>query len=389
MIRKPPVTPLYFDFAATTPCDDRVVQAMLPYFSRNFGNPSSRNHQYGIAAASAVETAREQVAQLIGATPMELTWMSGATEANNTALRGFASRRVHKSGAGGHIVTSSIEHSSVLEACRLLASQGYAITFVAPTPAGITPPDAIAKALRPDTILVSLCWANGEIGVVNDIPAVGSLCRERGIALHVDASQIVGKLPVNVRDAHVDLLTCSSHKTYGPKGVGALYTRHGRPRMELDPLIVGGGQENERRAGTLNVPAIVGFGKACALRSSEMHAEASSLRGLRDLLENELLLQVACARRNVTARNRLHHIANIGFSGLRGRLIDLLEDRIACSAGSACSSGNSDASHVLLALGIVEDIARNSLRLSLGRSTTVDDVHSAVAIISEAVKSLE
>lgn len=379
--------PIYLDHAATTPCDPRVVAAMLPYFTEYFGNPSSRKHRYGSEARVAVENARKQAANLTGASPEEVHWTSGATEANNLVLLGCvdALRRTRRDEI--HIITSTIEHSSIQEPCSNLEADGVHVTYLCPTSDGVVDPGDLTAAIRNDTALVSLCWANNETGVVNDIDAMGHICRERGILFHSDGTQIIGKLPVSEQAAMVDLLTWSAHKIFGPKGVGGLIVRRRKPRISLDPRTFGGGQEQGLRPGTLNVPGIVGFGAACQLRLDEMLAESARVGRLRDLLESQILKQLPNAQVNGIGAERVPHITNIGFSSLPELVIDHLTG-IACSSGSACSSGDGRPSRVLVEMGVNEDIASNSLRLSLGRETTDATIGKAAEEIVRVVRRL-
>lgn len=381
------VPPIYLDYAATTPCDQRVLAAMLPYFTEYFGNPNSRKHWYGSEARVAVENARKQAAALVGASPEEVCWTSGATEANNIAILGCvdALRRMPRDSI--HVITSTIEHSSIHEPCRYLESTGVRVTYLRPTRDGVLDPGDISAAISNDTVLLSLCWANNETGAVNDIEAIGRICREHGIVLHADGTQIIGKLPVSEQAGAVDLLTWSAHKICGPKGVGCVVVRRRKPRIDLDARTFGGGQEQGLRPGTLNVPGIVGFGVACQLRSDEMPAESVRVCRLRDSLEGQILKQLPNAQVNGIGAPRVPHITNIGFSSLPELVIDHLSE-IACSSGSACSSGDGRPSRVLVEMGVNEDIAANSLRISLGRETTDAAVGEAAEEIVRVVRRL-
>jgi cysteine desulfurase len=379
---------IYLDYAATTPCDPRVLAAMLPFFGERFGNPGSRTHPYGWDAAEAVERARRQAANLVGGEPQEIIWTSGATESNNLAILGYAGRmREGIPAEAPHVITSAIEHHSVLEPCEHLRGRGFDVTVVPPTSSGFVDPKEVEKELRDATVLVSIGWANNETGSVNDIKMIASACHSRGIALHVDGTQMVGKLPVDVREAGVDLLSWSGHKMYGPKGAGALYVRHRSPRIHLVARAYGGGQEQGLRPGTLNVPSIVGFGEACGVQAEEMEREGARLGQLRDLLEQRLVASLPTASINSAGSRRLPHITNVAFHSLRDPPIEHLKG-LACSTGSACSSGDGRPSHVLLAMGLTEEVARSSLRLSLGRWTTREEIAIAASEIIRVVREL-
>lgn len=377
---------VYLDYAATTPCDPAVVEEMLPFFSERFGNPANPVHQRGQDALNAVEIARERAANLIGALPQEIIWTSGATESNNFALDGvFAGQRVKRP---IHIITTAIEHKAVLEPVHALETFGCSLTVVPPDANGVVTPDAIAAALREDSLLVSVMWANNEIGTINDIPAIGELCRSRGVLLHSDATQWVGKMPTRKVAQAVDLLSWSSHKIYGPKGVGALFVRRSLP-FGLMPLIRGGGQERGLRSGTLNVAGIVGFGKACSIAARSMTADAERLRSFRDRMEATLMAELPGTVVNGRSAPRLPHISSMTFvlPQLRGNLMEILPG-IECSSGAACGTRDLAPSHVLQALSVPSKLARSTLRLSLGRPTTSEDVGRAVAEIVRVAKPL-
>lgn len=383
--------PIYLDHAATTPCDPRVVEAMLPYFTRTFGNPGSRNHRFGWEAEAGVDAAREQVAALLHADPKEIVFTSGATESNNLAIRGAAlmyERAPAGSTGRGHIVTSAIEHKAVLDPCKRLQKEGFDVTFLEPPRDGVITRDMVAAALRPDTILVSLMWANNEIGVINEVPAIGALCHEKGIIFHTDATQWAGKMPTDVEQDNIDLLSMSGHKIYGPKGVGALYVRRRRPRVRLVPLVDGGGQERGFRSGTLNVTGIVGLGKACELRRQEMDADALRLSRLRKKLEDGITSQLDTTQVNGHRDKRLPHITNISFGFVEGESLMMAVKEIACSSGSACTSASLEPSYVLKGLGVGDDLAHSSLRLSLGKDTTEEQVDYSIGAIVKAVRKL-
>jgi cysteine desulfurase len=384
--------PLYLDHAATTPCDPRVVEAMLPYFTKIFGNPGSRSHQFGWAAEQAVDRARQQVAQLLGADPKEIVFTSGSTEANNLAIKG-AAYMYEKAPAGsgrsrGHIVTSAIEHKAVLDPCKRLQKEGFDVTFIEPPADGIVTADLVRDALREDTILVTIMWANNEIGTINDVPRIGALCHERGIIFHTDATQWAGKMPVDVERDCIDLLSLSGHKIYGPKGVGALYVRRRKPRVRLQALIDGGGQERGFRSGTANVTGIVGLGKAAEIARAEMDADAHRLLELRRRLEISITSALDNTRINGHPDKRLPHITNISFGFVEGESLMMAVKEIACSSGSACTSASLEPSYVLKTLGVGDELAHSSLRLSLGRWTTREEIDYAAERIVQAVRKL-
>lgn len=382
--------PIYLDHAATTPCDPRVVEAMLPYFTQKFGNPGSRNHRYGWESEEAVDTARAHVAALLGADEKEIIFTSGATESNNIAIKGGA-YMYEKAPAGsasrGHIVTTILEHKAVLDPVKRLVKEGFDATFIEPGPDGIITAALVKAALRPDTILVSVMWANNEIGTINEIPAIGALCHEKDILFHTDATQWAGKMPVNVEKDNVDLLSLSGHKIYGPKGVGALFVRRRRPRVRLQALVDGGGQERGFRPGTLNVTGIVGLGKAAQIAKDEMDKDATRLLALRKHLEQTLVTRLDSCAINGHLEKRLPHITNVSFGFVEGESLMMAVSEIACSSGSACTSASLEPSYVLKGLGVGDELAHSSLRLSLGRWTTQEQVdHAAERIIAAVTK---
>lgn len=384
--------PIYMDHAATTPCDPRVVEAMLPYFTKTFGNPGSRNHRFGWEAEEGVDRAREQVAALLGANDKEIVFTSGATESNNLAIKG-AAEMYEKAPAGagacrGHIVTCKIEHKAVLDPCKRLQKEGFEVTFLDPPRDGVITREMVEAALRPDTILVSLMWANNEIGTVNQIREIGALCHEREIVFHTDATQWAGKMPVNVERDNVDLLSLSGHKIYGPKGVGALYVRRRKPRVRLVAQIDGGGQERGFRSGTLNVTGIVGLGKACEIAMAEMDRDGERLLKLRRRLEQGITSQLDHVQVNGHPEKRLPHITNISFGFVEGESLMMACKDIAMSSGSACTSASLEPSYVLKGLGIGDDLAHSSLRFSLGRWTTEAEVDYTVRKVVESVNKL-
>ena len=386
-----PKLPSYLDNAATTRCDPRVVEAMLPYFSEKFGNAASRNHKFGWEGEDAVEHAREQAAALIGANPKEIIFTSGSTESNNLAIKG-AAEMYAKAPAGqsgrGHIITAVHEHKAVLDPCKRLQREGFDVTFLEPGADGIITAEMVAGAMRPDTILVTLMWANNEIGTINEIPQIGKLCHEREVVLHTDATQWVGKMPTDVERDCVDLMSWSGHKMYGPKGVGALYVRRRKPRVRLEALLDGGGHERGMRSGTLNVTGIVGFGKACELCKEHMEQERERLVKLRRRLETELAKRIEVTQVNGHAEKRLPHICNISFGFVEGESLMMGVKDIACSSGSACTSASLEPSYVLKSLGVGDELAHSSLRLSLGRWTTEEEVDFAIEQIAKAVEHL-
>lgn len=379
-----PKLPIYLDYHATTPTDPRVVEAMLPYFTDRFGNAASRHHSFGWAARDAVEKARRQVADLIGCDPREVYFTSGATESNNLALKGVVGGRATEP---THIVTVATEHRAVLDPCRRLEAQGVRLTVVAPGPDGIVNVDVVAAALTPETGLVSVMTGNNEVGVLQPVDEIAALTRERGILLHTDAAQAVGKVPFSVRDLGVDLASVSAHKIYGPKGVGALFVRR-RPRIALTPLVDGGGHERGLRSGTVNVPGIVGFGRAAELCQEEMPAERERTASLRDRLRDGLARRLDDIQIHGSMVHRLPHNLNVGFSGVEGETLLVGLDDVAVSSGSACTSANPEPSHVLRALGVSDQLARASLRFGLGRWTTAGEIDYAVDKVSSLVARL-
>ncbi|MGD9689277.1 MAG: IscS subfamily cysteine desulfurase [Phycisphaerales bacterium] len=383
--------PIYMDHAATTPCDPRVVEAMLPFFTERFGNSGSRNHRFGWEAEEGVDWARERAAALLGASEKEIIFTSGSTESNNLAIKGGA-YMYEKAPAGsksrGHIITSAIEHKAVLDPVKRLVKEGFEATFIDPPKDGIVTAEMVKAALRPDTILVTLMWANNEIGTINEVPAIGALCHEKGILFHTDATQWAGKLPVSVDRDNVDLLSWSGHKIYGPKGVGGLYVRRHRPRVRLQSLVDGGGQERGFRSGTLNIPGIVGFGKACEIALAEMDADATRLLALRKRIEDGITAQLDSCEINGHREKRLPHITNISFGFVEGEGLMMAVKNIACSSGSACTSASLEPSYVLKGIGVGDELAHSSLRLSLGKWSTQEQVDYAIGEIVKAVKKL-
>ena len=377
-------TPVYMDGHATTPVDPRVLEAMLPYFTERFGNPSSRTHAFGWEAEAAVTRARKQVAALIGARGRDIVFTSGATESNNLALRGVVEQQRHR---GNHVVTVVTEHEAVLDPCRRLARDGFDVTYLPVRADGVIDLETLHAAVTDRTILVSVMAANNEIGVLQPLADVTRIAKRVGALVHTDAAQAAGKIPFLVDETGVDLASLSSHKLYGPKGVGALYVRR-RPRVELRPLIDGGGQEEGRRPGTLDVPGIVGFGKAAEICRLEMRDEAARLAGLRDRLWRELRARIDDVEVNGSMTERLPHNLNVSVAGVDGESLMLGLDDVAVSAGSACASASLEPSHVLRALGTSEQLARASLRFGLGRFNSVEEVDHVVERVAQVVRRL-
>jgi cysteine desulfurase len=370
--------PIYMDHNATTPVDPRVVTAMLPCFGEHFGNPASRTHSFGWAAARLVDRARTQVAGGIGAQPEEVIFTSGATESNNLAIKGAAHLlRVR----GNHLVTCATEHRAVLDPCQRLAREGFEVTVLPVDDRGRLVPEAVATALTDRTVLVSVMLANNEIGTIQPIAEIAAACRERGVLLHCDATQGIGKVPVDVATLGIDLLSMSAHKLYGPKGIGALFVRRSRPLLRLEPLLDGGGHEQGMRSGTLNVPGIVGFGKAIELAVAELADEASRLAALRDELQRRILAGAEGTLLNGHPTERLPNTLNLSFPGVDGNALLVGLHEVAVSSGSACTSAEPHPSHVLAALGRSRALAAASLRFSLGRGNTSEEV----AVVADAV----
>lgn len=377
--------PVYLDYNATTPCDQRVVEAMLPWFTEHFGNAASRTHVYGWRAAEAVDYAREQVAQLIGAEPKEMVFTSGATEAVNLAIKGVFDSYAFK---GNHIITCVTEHKAVLDTCGHIEKMGGEVTYLAVNKEGLIDVAELRAAIKPTTILVAIMYANNETGVIQPVREISRVAKEQGVLFFSDATQAAGKIPVDSMADGIDLLAFSAHKIYGPKGVGALYVRRKNPRVKLTAQMDGGGHERGMRSGTLNVPGIVGFGKAAGLCRQEMEADASRLGGLRDKLETALLQTEATAV-NGSREFRLPQVTNISFRYADGEALMMgFNKDIAVSSGSACTSASLEPSHVLKALGLEDDRARSSLRFSLGRFTTEEEIDFAAEKVTAMVNKL-
>jgi len=363
--------PIYFDNHATTPVDPRVLEAMLPYFNAKFGNAASRNHSFGWAGEQAVENARLQVASLIGATPKEIIFTSGATESDNLMIKGVAEMYKEK---GNHVITQAIEHKAVLDTCKRLEKEGFEVTYLPVQRDGRVDPEDVLKAITPKTILITIMYANNEIGVINPIAEIGKIAKEHGIFFAVDGVQAVGKVPVDVQKDNIDLLAISAHKIYGPKGVGALYVRRRNPRVQLAAIIDGGGHERGMRSGTLNVPGIVGLGAACEIAQKEMPVEAERMRKLRDRLRAGLEAKLDEVFINGSLEHRLPNNLNMSFAYVEGESLLMGINDIAVSSGSACTSATLEPSYVLKALGVGEDLAHTSIRFGLGRFNTEEEV---------------
>ncbi len=377
--------PIYLDHHATTPVDPRVLDAMSPYWSTDFGNPASRAHVYGWRAEAAVDAARASIAREIGASdPSEIVFTSGATEANNLALLGIVRRRARHRTA--QVITVATEHAAVLDPCRALVEEGCTVSLLSVDADGLIDLDELAAAFTPETVLVSVMAANNEIGVLQPLPEIGALCRERGVLFHTDAAQAVGKIPLDVRDAQIDLLSLSGHKVYGPKGVGALYVRSGRPRIQVDPLMYGGGHERGLRSGTVPTPLVVGLAHALELCAEERDREMDRLAKLRDALWSRLRERTRNVWLNGHPTKRLPGNLHVSFAGIEAdQLVADLHD-VALSTGSACSSSEPRPSHVLEALGVGSERERSGIRIGLGRGTSEEEVERAAVSIAEAVR---
>jgi cysteine desulfurase len=377
--------PIYMDYHATTPMDPRVFEAMKPYFLQTFGNAASRNHSFGWEAEEAVEKSRKQIASLIGATAKEIVFTSGATESNNLALKGVAEMYAEK---GNHIITAATEHKAILDTCKRLEKHGVRVTYLPVQTNGLVDLEQLQAAITDKTILISIMYANNEIGVIQPIAELGKLAKSKGVLLHTDATQAVGKVPVNVIKDNVDLLSLSGHKMYGPKGVGALYVRRKSPRVQLTAQMDGGGHERGMRSGTLNVPGIVGLGEACALCQAEMPEEAKRMVYLRDKLRDKLQSELDETYINGTMEHRLPNNLNISFAYVEGESLLMGINDVAVSSGSACTSATLEPSYVLKALGAGDDLAHSSIRFGLGRFNTEEEVDYVAAKVIDVVKKL-
>lgn len=376
--------PIYLDNNATTPMDPRVLEAMLPYFTDNFGNAASRNHSFGWKAEEAVDYAREQIAGLINADPKEIIITSGATESNNLAIKGVFEMYAAK---GNHFITVETEHKAVLDTCKHIEKLGAEITYLKADTDGLISVAQVEAAIKPNTVLVSVMYANNEIGVIQPIKEITALCKSKGVLFHTDATQAVGKIPVDVLADGIDLMSFSGHKMYGPKGVGVLYVRRKNPRVKVTAQMDGGGHERGMRSGTLNVPGIVGLGKACELCRLEMDADTARISKLRDKLETELLtLEESYVNGN--REHRLPHVSNMSFKYVEGEGLIMGVKDIAVSSGSACTSASLEPSYVLKALGLDDELAHSSLRFGLSRFTTEDEIDFAINHVKEAVTKL-
>ena len=377
--------PVYLDNHSTTPMDPRVLEAMLPYFTKVFGNAASRNHSFGWEAEEAVEKARKQIADLIGANPKEIVFTSGATESNNLAIKGVAQMYAEK---GNHIITAATEHKAILDTCKKLEKEGCRVTYLPLKADGLIDLDMLREAITDKTILVSIMYANNEIGVIQPVAEIGAICKERGVLFHSDGVQAVGKIPVNVITDKIDLLSITGHKIYGPKGVGALYVRRKGPRVQLTSQMDGGGHERGMRSGTLNVPGIVGLGEACAICQKEMVAESARHRQMRDWLKNKLESELDETFINGTMEHRLPHNLNMSFAYVEGESLLMGINDIAVSSGSACTSATLEPSYVLKALGVGDDLAHTSIRFGIGRFNTQEELEYVADRMIEVVRKL-
>jgi cysteine desulfurase len=379
--------PIYMDNHATTPTDPRVLEEMLPYFGEKFGNAASCNHEFGWTAQKAVESARERIAQLIGAAAKEIVFTSGATESDNLAIKGVA--EAHKA-KGDHIITVATEHKAVLDSCKRLEKSGYRVTYLPVRRDGLIDLEVLREAVEEKTILVTIMAANNEIGVLQPVAEIGKICRERGVIFHTDATQAVGKIPVNVEKQNIDLLSISAHKMYGPKGVGALYVREENPRVEIAAGLDGGGHELGMRSGTLNVPGVVGLGKACAIAFEEMAEEAVRIKKLRDRLCRQITEQLdgCLINGSMEQKHRLPGNLNMSFANVEGESLLMGLNDVAVSSGSACNSGSVESSYVLKALGLNEEQAQSSLRFGIGRLNTEAEIDYVAKRVVETVQQL-
>ena len=377
---------IYLDYNATTPCDPRVVDAMLPFFYEHPGNAASRNHPFGWEAEDAVTTAREQIADLINVETKEIVFTSGATESDNLAIKGVFEMYRRK---GKHIITVTTEHKAVLDTCKYLEKHGGEITYLEVNKEGLIDLEQLKAAIRKDTILVSIMWANNETGAIQAMKEIGEICAEKGVLLFSDATQAVGKIPVNPKELGIHLMAFTAHKMYGPKGVGALYVSRQRPRVKVTEQMSGGGHESGMRSGTLNVPGIVGFGAAAAIAKKEMTQEALRLQELRNKLEEALLTKIEASSVNGSTKDRMSNITNISFQYVDSEgLLMTFNQNIAVSTSSACTSASLDPSHVLTGMGIADDLAKSSIRFSLGRFTTAAEIETTIEAVINGVQQL-
>lgn len=377
--------PIYMDYNATTPVDPRVLDAMLPYFQDKFGNSASRNHEFGWVAEEAVEKARDQVGSAIGASGKEIIWTSGATESNNIAIKGVAGMYRDK---GNHIITQVIEHKAVIDPCKYLEQNGYDVTFLPVDKHGMVHPEQVQEAMTDKTILVSIMHGNNEIGTINPIKGIGAVCKERDVIFHVDACQTFAKQPIDVEEMGIDLLSASGHKIYGPKGMGALYVRRKRPRVRCEPIVHGGGHERGMRSGTLNVPGIVGMGRAAELCVEMRVEELPRITSLRNRLKDGLFARLPEIFLNGHPTDRIPNNLNISFLYVEGESLMMGFSDIAVSSGSACTSASLEPSYVLKALGLGDDLAHSSIRFSIGRFTTEQEIDYTIERVCVAVEKL-
>ncbi|HEY6348620.1 MAG TPA: IscS subfamily cysteine desulfurase [Candidatus Angelobacter sp.] len=377
--------PIYLDNHATTPMDPRVLEAMLPYFTDRFGNAASRNHQFGWEAEAAVETAREQIARLIGATPKEIIFTSGATESDNLAIKGVAEMYKQK---GNHIITAATEHKAVLDTCKRLEKYGCKVTYMPVKADGLVDLDQLKDAITDKTILVTIMAANNEIGVLQPVEEIGKICRQRGVLFHSDAVQALGKVPLDVNKMNLDLVSLTAHKLYGPKGCGALYVRRKNPRVQISAIIDGGGHERGMRSGTLNVPGIAGFGKACELSQQEMPEESCRVAGLRNRLRDKLAAHLDETFINGSMEHRLPGNLNMSFLYVEGESLLMGINDVAVSSGSACTSATLEPSYVLKSLGLGDDVAHSSIRFGIGRFNTEAEIDYVAGRLIEVVSKL-
>jgi cysteine desulfurase len=378
-------TPIYMDYHATTPVDPRVLAAMLPYFSEKFGNAASRNHAFGWQAEEAVTKARKQIAGLIGADPKEIVFTSGATESDNLAVKGVAEMYAER---GNHIITAGTEHKAILDTCKKLEKSGYRTTFLRVRPDGLIDLDDLRAAITEKTILISIMYANNEVGVIQPIAEIGKIAREKGVLFHTDATQAVGKVPVDVNRDSIDLMSISAHKMYGPKGVGALYVRRKNPRVQVTSQMDGGGHERGMRSGTLNVPGIVGLGEACAICQAEMAEETTRMAALRDRLKERLVAELDEVYINGSMEHRLPNNLNVSFAYVEGESLLMGINDVAVSSGSACTSATLEPSYVLKALGVGDELAHTSIRFGLGRFNTEEEVDYVAGRVIQVVRKL-
>lgn len=378
--------PIYLDYAATCPVDRRVLDEMLPYFTEEYGNAASRTHAYGWRAEEAVEAARREVASLINADPKEITWTSGATESNNLAIKGVV-EYLAESGKK-HIITAVTEHKATLDTCKYLERHGSEVTYLPVAADGRVTAEQVAQAIRPDTAVVSIMFANNETGVIHPIAEIGAACRAAGVLFHTDAVQAFGKVPIDVEAMRIDLLSVSAHKIYGPKGVGALYVRRRKPRVRLAPQIHGGGHERGNRSGTLNVPGIVGFGAAARIARETMVEETARIYGLREHLRERLTTEISHATLNGSLEHRIPGTLNVSFAYVEGESLLMGLKGIAISSGSACTSASLEPSYVLRAMGLNDELAHSSLRITVGRFTTREELDTVADLVAREVARL-